>query len=268
MENVRKYGKAPFEVAVVHGGPGGAGEMAPVARELSREWGVLEPLQTARSLEGQVEELFAALSNHAPGPVALIGFSWGAWLSVILASRHPELVSRLILVGSGPFREADAAGIDAVRMGRLTSDEQAEVKRLMPDLKDPSERVRNEVFSRFGRIFSRADAFHPIHDDTDDIFCSADIFNAVWPEAAEWRRNGSLLSAASALACPVTAIHGDYDPHPAEGVRVPLAKALADFRFVLLAHCGHKPWMEMEARDPFYECLKKSLRRPCRGLNF
>jgi len=51
MENVRKYGKAPFKVAVVHGGPGAAGEMAPVARELVFICGVLEPLQTASSLK-------------------------------------------------------------------------------------------------------------------------------------------------------------------------------------------------------------------------
>ncbi len=57
MKNLRKYGKAPFAIVVVHGGPGARGEMAPVARELSTHGGVLEPLQTATSVEGQVEEL-------------------------------------------------------------------------------------------------------------------------------------------------------------------------------------------------------------------
>jgi hypothetical protein len=56
MKNLRKYGKSPYEVAVVHGGPGAPGEMAPVAKELSLLTGVLEPLQTADSLEGQVRE--------------------------------------------------------------------------------------------------------------------------------------------------------------------------------------------------------------------
>ncbi len=46
MTNIRKYGNPPFSVAVIHGGPGAPGEMAPVARELSSRWGVLEPLQT------------------------------------------------------------------------------------------------------------------------------------------------------------------------------------------------------------------------------
>ena len=47
MKNPRLYGSAPFNIAVIHGGPGAPGEMAPVARELSSLRGVLEPLQTA-----------------------------------------------------------------------------------------------------------------------------------------------------------------------------------------------------------------------------
>ncbi len=61
MPNLRKYGNKPFKLAVIHGGPGAPGEMAPVARELSSIMGVLEPLQTATSLEGQVQELHNVL---------------------------------------------------------------------------------------------------------------------------------------------------------------------------------------------------------------
>ncbi|MCL4543887.1 MAG: alpha/beta hydrolase, partial [Chloroflexi bacterium] len=35
MENLRTYGKPPFRIAVIHGGPGVPGGMAPVAKELS-----------------------------------------------------------------------------------------------------------------------------------------------------------------------------------------------------------------------------------------
>ncbi len=92
MENSRKYGKKPFKVAVVHGGPGAPGEMAPVARELSADRGVLEPLQTATIIEGQVRELKVILEKNGDIPVMLIGFSWGAWLSFILTAQYPALV--------------------------------------------------------------------------------------------------------------------------------------------------------------------------------
>ena len=57
MENPKLYGAAPFKLAVIHGGPGAVGAMAPVAQELSCHGGVLEPLQTELTLQGQVQEL-------------------------------------------------------------------------------------------------------------------------------------------------------------------------------------------------------------------
>ncbi|MHA1167837.1 MAG: alpha/beta fold hydrolase, partial [Candidatus Hodarchaeales archaeon] len=35
MKLLRKHGKPPYSIAVIHGGPGAGGEMAPVAIELS-----------------------------------------------------------------------------------------------------------------------------------------------------------------------------------------------------------------------------------------
>lgn len=64
LENLRKYGNAPFNVALVHGGPGAGGEMAPIARELEAIYGVLETIQTAVSLEEQVEELKTVVEKN------------------------------------------------------------------------------------------------------------------------------------------------------------------------------------------------------------
>mgnify|MGYP001123742900 CR=1 FL=1 len=46
MENPRRYGDAPYNIVVIHGGPGAPGEMAPVAKDLPLDYGVLEPFQT------------------------------------------------------------------------------------------------------------------------------------------------------------------------------------------------------------------------------
>ena len=105
MKNLRKYGQAPFKIAAIHGGPGAPGYMAPVARELSTEWGVLEPLQTAASLEGQLLELKNILEESGDIPVTLIGSSWGAMLSFIFTARFPAFTKKLVLIGSGVFEE-------------------------------------------------------------------------------------------------------------------------------------------------------------------
>ena len=62
---------------------------------------------------------------------------------------------------------------------------------------------------------------------------------------------GGLVACAGLIKCPVTAIHGDYDPHPADGVREPLSRLLKDFNFILLDECGHKPWIEKKRKRSF-----------------
>ena len=105
MKNLRKYGNPPFNIAAIHGGPGACGEMAPVAKELSSICGVLEPLQTATSINGQILELYNILEKNGNIPMILIGYSWGAILSYILASCYPLFVRKIILVSSGSFEE-------------------------------------------------------------------------------------------------------------------------------------------------------------------
>jgi len=260
MKNLRKYGKAPFNAAVIHGGPGAAGEMAPVARELAAGRGVLEPLQTATSLQGQVEELRTVLEENGTLPIILIGFSWGAWLGFICAAHYPGLVEKLILIGSGPFEEKYAARIQETRLNRLSKADRAEVKSLMEMMNDPAAKKRNTAFARFGALCSKADAYDPIMPETEVIDYRVDIFQRAWEDAAELRRSGKLLQMGKHIKCPVVAIHGDYDPHPAEGVRQPLSGIIENFRFILLENSGHKPWIERQAKGKFLQILNEECR--------
>jgi pimeloyl-ACP methyl ester carboxylesterase len=256
MNGAKIHGKAPLSVAVIHGGPGAAGEMAPVARELAKDGGILEPIQTATSIKEQVEELKETLENACAIPVTLIGFSWGAWLAFILAAEHPQLVKKLILIGSGPFEEKYAAQIQETRLNRLDEREKGELEALYDTLNDPTAKDKDTAFARFGALFSKADSYDPIDDEFEDVDFRMDIFQRIWPEAAEMRRSGRLLSLGEQNKCPVVAIHGDYDPHPAEGVQEPLYKNLKNFHLIILKNCGHKPWIEREAKVEFYKILK------------
>jgi pimeloyl-ACP methyl ester carboxylesterase len=259
VDNVRKYGDPPFIVAVIHGGPGAAGMMAPVARELSKGLGVLEPLQAATSVDGQVQELRAILEKHGQLPVILVGHSWGAWLSMIFAARYPSFVKKLILVGSGPLEEKYALKITGTRFSRLSGEELREVTALTEALNDPGIAGKNKIFARFGKLMSKADTLDPLPGEGEEADMLEDVFRSVWAEAEEMRRSGELLKIAMQIRCPVVAIHGDYDPHPAEGVEEPLRKLARDFRLILLKDCGHEPWKERAAKEKFYRVLKEEL---------
>lgn len=260
MENLRIYGKPPFNVAVIHGGPGAPGGMAPVARELCGEWGVLEPLQTAASLDGQIQELCAVLEQHADPPVTLIGSSWGAMLSFMVAARCPSLVKKLILVGSGIYDAKYAVNILPTRLSRLNEDEKREVLALSNRLNDPAVGNKNEILAQLGRLFTRADAYNPLTLETEVLECQYAVHQSVWQEAEAFRASGELVQLGRSIECPVIAIHGDYDPHPPKGIREPLAAVLKNFRFISLQNCGHLPWIEREAQNPFFVILKDELR--------
>ena len=259
-KNLKKHGTSPFGLAVIHGGPGAAGEMAPVACELAADRGVLEPIQTATSLEGQIEELKTVLENNGDLPVTLIGFSWGAWLCFILAARYPALIKKLILVGSGPYKEKYTAKIQETRLNRLCEEEKTEFESIFSTLADAAPEDKDSIFGRLGALASKADAYDPEIDKSEkNNCCGADIFQSVWPEAVKLRSSGKLLKLGNEIKCPVVAIHGDYDPHLADGVQKPLSKILKSFRFILLNNCGHKPWIERQARDEFFRVLQEEL---------
>jgi len=259
MENLRKYGNKPFNVAVIHGGPGAPGEMAPVARELSSVRGVLEPLQTATTLEGQVQELKAVLEKNGALPVTLTGFSWGAMLSFICTARYPSLVRKLILIGSGAYEEKYAVNIMKTRLSRLGEEEREAALSLMETLNDASIEDKSTPMARLGKLISRADSYNPLPHDSEILEYQYDIYQSVWEQARELRSSGKLLELGKRIQCPVVAIHGDYDPHLSEGIKDPLSRSLKDFQLILLEKCGHYPWIERGARDRFYNILKNEV---------
>lgn len=255
----RKYGCKPFQVVLVHGGPGAAGEMEPVAYEISGYCNVIEPFQTELTIKGQIEELYNHFITENLQQVVLIGFSWGAWLSYMFTSFYPQLVKKLILISSGPFEKHYAENIMEIRFNRFSEKEKSIYDKSLKSLKTLISINKNKYFEKIGDVISRIDAYNPIKVDLTKIDYQYKIYRSVWKEADELRESGKLLNLAKSIRCKVKAIHGDYDAHPAKGVEEPLNRILSNFEFVLLKNCGHKPWIEKEAKDEFYEILKNEI---------
>lgn len=257
--NLRKYGNEPFDIAVIHGGPGAPGGVAPIARELSKVYGVLEPLQSENSIDGQINELKNQLKNNASFPVVLIGHSWGAWLSYIFAARFPHLVKMIILVGSGSYEEEYLSSMNSKRISRLSEEENSRVSVLMNILNDSSHHDRKDALSEFGKLMSKADSYDPIYLEDEAIDFHPNVFKRCMNELNRLRSSKKLLDIGNDIECPVIAVHGEYDSHPYEGVKEPLTKVIKDFKFLLLKDCGHYPWNEAKAKEEFYNILHHSL---------
>jgi pimeloyl-ACP methyl ester carboxylesterase len=256
--NYRKHGGEPYSIVVVHGGPGTPGGMAYVAGKLSEKWGVLEPFQTSQTIRGQIEELHSVISKYCTQPAVVIGHSWGAWLSFMLAVRFPNDVSKLILVSAGPFE--DGADVTKTRLSRLTDAERNEALSLISLMNSsPDGKLDSQVFRRFGELMSKADSFDPVDIEDEAFDFQPEIYQSIWSEAEKLRGDGTLLRFGKEIRCSVVAIHGDYDPHPAKGVREPLQKTLKNFKFIPLKDCGHYPWKEKKASKEFFQVLYREL---------
>lgn len=259
MTHCRIWGVAPRSVAVIHGGPGAPGEMESVARELSAIRGIVEPFQAASSVPGQVDELARQLQEEAALPVILVGFSWGAMLSVLFAAAYPSAVAKLVLIGSGPLDPAYADEILETRLTRLPDNERDEALTLMKYLNNPSTCPSQADLARFGDLMALADSVDPLPAKPAGLELMVAVHRQVWDEASALRGSGYFLKKVRSLTCPVVVLHGACDPHPVRGVVEPLTAAGVDLRVHLLPACGHVPWLERQARDLFFELLSQEI---------
>ncbi|WP_016777559.1 alpha/beta fold hydrolase [Anaerophaga thermohalophila] len=257
VKSVRKYGKHPFRVALLHGGPGASGEMQPVAKELGKDFGVLELLQTKKTITGQIEEFHRQLTESADLPVILIGHSWGAWLGFLFASRYPEFVSKLILIGAGAFESQYNHDLMNIRLSRLSERNRKKAERLIYEIESGS--IDKEVLKAFGHLMTRADSYDYDKNVQDTVDLDMEIYQSVWPEASKLRNSNELVRFADGIRCPVVAIHGEYDSHPADGVEKPLSERLPHFKMIRLEKCGHVPWKERQATNKFFQILKEEI---------
>lgn len=261
VPSVRTYGSPPYRAALLHGGPGAPGYMAPVARELSHQFGVLEPLQSAMSLDGQVVELSEQLRTHTDQPIALVGSSWGAVLALFLAARQPSQVSRLILIGSAVFDAASSASITPRRLKRLTPKQRQRHDELVCLMETASPDSRDSLMSEWGSLLSDADMYDPITRGLEVLEVQYELHTRVWNDFVARRDEpGRLASELDNITAPTVLIHGEYDPHPISGIQPFLESCLDSPVCHVLPNCGHYPWVERRAAGDFYRLLRDYLR--------
>lgn len=254
IEMVRRYGVAPYRIVLVHGGPGAIGSLKEFAQDLSQlaQIGVIEALQSKYSIDELIEELYDQIRDNCGDRVFLVGHSWGAWLVAFFAERYPELVEGVILIGCGPLEDKYVSEITARRVRNLSEEDGAVFRRLMDN------RATDEDMERIPGILDRADNYW-LEDKEKHGADKADseMYNRVWGEAAKRRSNGELIESFRNIRCKLYLIQGECDPHPVEGVTIPLEEKGVLCETYVLRKCGHSPFMEKYAKDEFYRILMR-----------
>ena len=260
---VRSYGSSGPLVVVLHGGPGVAGYVAPVARGLAGSFRVLEPFQRASESEpltvarhvADLHEIVA--SRGEQDRPALVGHSWGAMLALAFAAAHPDHVSALVLVGCGPFDPVARHRLVATREARLNDRLRRRLERLTQEVSDPDRRL-----FLLGSLMRQVDSCELLPGASEVEVCDARAHEQTWQDMLRLQEEGVYPAAFAAIKAPVLMLHGAQDPHPGDLIRASLEPFLPQMSYLEWERCGHYPWLERAVHHEFFAVLCEWLKHP------
>jgi pimeloyl-ACP methyl ester carboxylesterase len=209
-----------------------------------------------------VEDLHNVLREPLhTGPVRLVGFSWGAMLALTYAARRPHEINHVILIGCGTFDKHSRKIYQNNMKERMDTDTLHRIDDIQERLAvEDNRKRRNELFAEFGSIYTRLQSFKPDKTQTEEALNYDEIgFRETWADALSLQEKGIQPAEFTNIKAPVTMIHGDEDPHPGPLIYKSLEKSISDIKYIELPRCGHKPWIESEAKNEFYKILTKCL---------
>ena len=259
---MRIYGSSGPQVLVLHGGPGAAGYMAPVARGLADRFRILEPWQRrgggeALTVARHVADLHELILGLGPGVrPALVGSSWGAMLALAYAASHSECAGPLVLVGCGTFDEVARARFLANVNARTDDALQCRLEGLRSEFPEPDERL-----ATLGQLLLPLFSCDLATTDLEIASCDARGHRETMADMLRQQDGGHYPAAFSAITAPVLMLHGALDPHPGALIRDSLAPHLPQLEYHEWERCGHYPWLEWEVREEFFSRLSRWLGR-------
>ncbi len=256
---VRRYGKKGPLVLVLHGGPAAVGDVARLAKGISKYFRAVEPWQrgsgsTPLTVARHVADLHDLASEVSEDcPVAIVGHSWGAMLALCFAAEHANQAGPIVLVGCGTFDKAARKRMQATFENRMDDDLRRRLSRVSKELTDPKERFM-QTFKLTRHLYD----FDPIAPYPDKEECEPfDIVahEETWTDMGKLQADGVYPGAFEAIESPVLMLHGAYDPHPGNMIRERLSRHLPQMEYREFERCGHSPWIEKFAREEFFATL-------------
>jgi len=257
MIRVRTYGKGEKVVVLLHGGPAAPGYMAPLARQLSDSFRMLEPLQRGSgekplTVATHVEDLHEVLTTMCPRrKPALVGHSWGAMLALAYAAEHSTQLSSIALVGCGTFDKVARYRLIEIREERMDDSMRKRIGQIENEIVDPDKRL-----AAMGEIMSRLDAYDSLSSDEEPVSCDLRAHEESWQDMLRLQEECVYPAAFRSIGIPVAMFHGTYDVHPGRLIRDGLKKRMPQLEYREWERCGHYPWREREVHLEFLRELR------------
>ena len=214
--------------------------------------GALKPGQSC-NLADQIADLDAVRAHLGADKIDLLGHSWGGYLVMAYAARHPERIRHLVIVDSAApkwsdtvflFKDIFPEGVersDGFTFGDMMGDPKA------------TEAGLREYFQWLFYAPEKRDAFA--------AQVGAGVFNKAVNQALE-RDLGQfdLNPELKKYRFPALVVTGRYDINVAPSVAYKIHKAIAGSKFVVFEKSGHLPFYEEP--DAFVKAVEGFLGAP------
>jgi proline iminopeptidase len=268
---VYTYGKATsaMPVIAVNGGPG-LSHVYMVQNDLwervakhrlvilydQRGTGGSKPLAAgaAQTMDAQVADLEAVRVALKLDKVALVGDSYGGFLSMAYASAHPEHLARLVLSDSPAASIAASARVLTEVFPDVQEDNAAEAKRLAGD---PDAAARAGMRNHFRMLFYSPELRDKYMAGMGDLGYEPLVAAAV---SAETRRVDYTANLTGFTTFPTLVINGRYDMNVAPLTAWKLAHEIPGAKLVFFEKSGHLP--SYEEPDRYLSVLEAFLNQP------
>lgn len=205
------------------------------------------------TLESEIADLDEIREHFHLDKVALLGHSWGTVLALEYALRHPERVSRLVLMDPAP---ASAADVNRFRNERAEKwPVLMELKKAISDTTAYKQADPEAVIAyyrvHFKPAFARSEDYEKLILRMQARFFEQGRQGILKSRAVEERLvnetwaspNGyDLHPKLKGLNIPALVITGDHDFFPFAAEHI--AQAIPGARLVTLQDCGHFPYLE------------------------
>lgn len=185
----------------------------------------------------------------------LLGHSWGGYLVMAYAARHPERIAHLVIVDSAAPKIQDTAFLfekvypeTVAREGALAfAVELGDADAIAADLREYMSMLFYDARYR-DAFLARAGAFR--YDQN--------VNRAVWSDLQRFDLNPELAK----LTLPTLVVTGRYDFNVAPSVAWAIHQGIPGSEFAVFEKSGHLPQVEEE--DAFVARLQEFLARPAR----
>ncbi len=208
------------------------------------------------TLESEMDDLDKVREHFHLDKVDLLGHSWGTVLALEYALRHPERVSRLVLMDPAP---ASAADINRFRKERVEKwPVLMELRKAIADTTAYKEADPDAVVAyyrvHFKPALARSEDYEKliirmqarfIEQGKEGILKSRAVEDRLVNETWASPNGYDLHPKLKGLNIPTLVITGDHDFFPFAAEHI--AQAIPSARLVTLKECGHFPYLECPA---------------------